>query len=159
MYGQFMDMQHIDYRLILTEDGFESLYTIKSSFSLLIFEMAHVINTDAKIVKCKNCGNYFVPEGRSDAVYCSYPLRDNKDKTCKDVGAQVTRANKEKNDTATKEYRRVYMRYKMKMSRHPEDKEAAAKFDQFTKEVQIWRNRMVNGQATADEFVEWLQQF
>ena len=35
MYGSHMDMQHIDYRLILTENGFESLYTIKSSFSLL----------------------------------------------------------------------------------------------------------------------------
>ena len=60
-------------------------------------------------MKCKNCGHYFVSEGRSDAVYCSCPLWENKDKTCKDVGAQVTRANKEKNEAAAKEYLRVCM--------------------------------------------------
>lgn len=159
MYGNHMDMQHIDYRLILTENGLESLYTIKSSFSLIIFDMAHAINTEANIVKCKNCGHHFVPEGRSDAVYCSYPLRDNKDKTCKDVGAQVTRANKEKNDVATKEYRKVYMRYKMMTNRHPDDTEAAAKFEWLTGEVREWRDKMAHGLATTDEFLSWLAQF
>ena len=48
------------------------------------------------------------------------------------VGAQVTRANKEKNDAATKEYRKVYMRYKMMTNRHPEDAAAAEKFEQLT---------------------------
>lgn len=121
--------------------------------------MAHVINTEANIVKCKNCGHYFIPEGRSDAVYCSYPLRDNKDKTCKDVGAQVTRANKEKNDAATKEYRKVYMRYKMMTNRHPEDTDAAEKFEKLTSEVRDWRNRMAHGSATTDEFLAWLARF
>lgn len=159
MYGEHMDMQHIDYRLILTEKGFESLYTIKSSFSLLIFDMAHAINTEARIGKCKNCGHYFVPEGRSDSVYCSYPLCDNKEKTCKDVGAQVTRANKEKTDAATREYRRVYMRYKMATNRHPEDKAVAAKFESLTGEIRNWRNKMADGSATTEEFLEWLGQF
>lgn len=59
------------------------------------------------------------------------PLRDNKEKTCKDVGAQITRANKEKNDVATKEYRKVYMRYKMMTNRHPEDSAAAQKFNEL----------------------------
>ena len=159
MYGNHMDMQHIDYRLILTENGFESLYTIKSSFSLLIFDMAHVINTEANIVKCKNCGHYFIPEGRSDAVYCSYPLRVSKVKSCKAVGAQVRRATKEKSDAATKEYRKVYMRYKMMTNRHPEDTDAAEKFEKLTSEVRDWRNRMAHGSATTDEFLAWLARF
>ena len=159
MYGSHMDMQHIDFRLILTEKGFESLYTIKSSFSLLIFDLAHCINAGINVVRCKNCGHYFVPEGRSDAVYCSYPLRDNKDKTCKDVGAQVTRANKEKNDAATKEYRKVYMRCKMTTNRHPDDKEAAEKLQLLTSEIKTWRSRMAEGSASTDEFLEWLRQF
>lgn len=159
MFGSHMDMQHIDYRLILTERGFESLYTIKSSFSLLIFDLAHSINNEVAIVKCKNCGHYFVPEGRSDTVYCNYPLRDNKEKTCRDVGAQITRANKEKNDAATKEYRKVYMRYKMTLNRHPEDSEAAAKFEQLSNEVREWRNKMTHGLATTEDFLKWLSQF
>ncbi len=159
MFGNHMDMQHIDYRLILTDKGFESLYTIKSSFSLLIFDMAHCINQEVRVVKCKNCGHYFVPEGRSDAVYCSYPLRDNKEKTCREVGAQVTRANKEKEDIATREYRKVYMRYKMATNRHPEDSDVAGKFQRLKGEIRSWRNRMSHGLATTEEFLEWLNTF
>lgn len=159
MYGTYMDAQHIDYRIIRTDKGFESLYTIKTSISLMLFDMAHCINMEANIVKCKNCGHYFVPEGRSDSVYCSYPLRDNKGKTCKDVGAQITRANKEKNDTTTKEYRKVYMRYKMMTNRHPEDSDAAEKFSRLTVEIKTWRNKLAHGLATTEEFLEWLKQF
>lgn len=159
MYGKYMDMQHIDYRIILTNNGFESLYTMKTSYSLMLFEMAQSINTEANIVKCKNCGHYFVPEGRSDSVYCSYPLKDNKEKTCKDVGAQITRTNKEKNDIATKEYRKVYMRYKMMTNRHPEDLEAADKFNKLRNEIKEWRNKLTHGVATTEEFLEWLNLF
>ena len=159
MYGSYMDAQHIDYRIINTDNGFESLYTIKTSISLLLFEMAHTINTEANIVKCKNCGHYFVPEKRSDSIYCSYPLRDNKEKTCKDVGAQITRANKEKTDTATKEYRKVYMRYKMMTNRHPEDADAADKFSQLTNGIKEWRNKLAHGVSTTEEFLKWLNRF
>ena len=156
MYGTYMDAQHIDYRLILTEKGFESLYTLETSISLLLFEMAHCINTEANIVKCKNCGNYFVPEGRSDAVYCSYPLRDNKEKTCKDVGAQVTRANKEKTDVLTREYRKVYMRYKMATTRHPDDSKLASQFERLTSEFKIRNAEIMSGESTTEEVLDWL---
>lgn len=159
MYSNFIDAQHIDYRIINTNNGLESLYTIKTSISLLLFEMAHSINTETKIVKCKNCGHYFVPEGRSDSLYCSFPLHDNKEKTCKDVGAQITRANKEKTDAATKEYRKVYMRYKMMTNRHPEDSDAAAKLKHLTTEAKTWRNKLANGLVTTVEFLEWLNKF
>lgn len=159
MYGDYIDMQHIDYRIIATQNGFESMYTIKSSLSLFLFELAHCIREKTKIVKCKNCGHYFVPEGRNDAVYCSYPLRNDKSKTCKDVGAQVTRANKEKNDVVTKEYRKVYMRYKMSTKRHPEDLEIAERFERLTNEIREWRNKMAQGQTTVEEFMNWLTQF
>lgn len=159
LYGTFMDMQHIDYRIILLEEKFQSLYTIKSSPSLLIFEIAHCLNAEINFVKCKNCGNYFVPEGRSDSVYCSYPLRDNDGKTCKDVGAQITRANKEKNDESTREYRKVYMRYKMMTNRHPEDIKASKKFNELTTDAKSWRKKLANGSASTEEFLNWLKKF
>lgn len=159
MFGSYMDMQHIDYRIILTENGFESLYTIKSSISLLIFDLAQCIKTNANIVKCKNCGNYFVPQKRSDSVYCTYPLHNNRGKTCKDVGAQITRANKEKNDLSTKEYRKVYMRLKMAMHRHPDNPEIKEKLSKLTGEIQDWRNKLSQGIVSLSEFIDWLKQF
>ena len=159
MFGKYIDMQHIDYRILASSKGFENLYTIKTSLSLLIFEMAQCMNTDAKIVKCKNCGHYFVPEGKVNTVYCSYPIQDNRGKTCKDVGAQVTRAKKEKGDVATKEYRKVYMRYVMMAKRHPEDKEVADKLIKLKSEVKIWRNKLADGSAETEDYLEWLRQY
>ncbi len=159
LYRDYMDMQHIDYRLVLTDRGLESLYTVKSSISLLLFEMAHCINGEVNIQKCRNCGNYFVPEGRSNTVYCSYPIRGDQGKTCRDVGAQIARTNKEKNDAATKAYRKVYMRYKQNLNRHPDDTEAAARFDKLTNEVRDWRKKMAQDEASEKEFLEWLEQF
>ena len=72
-YGGLMDMQHIDYRILATVDkGLESLFTVKSSLSLVLFEMAHAQQADQRFSVCPNCGNIFVPEGRSDIVYCNY---------------------------------------------------------------------------------------
>lgn len=159
MYSGLIDIQHIDYRIVVTSNGFESLYTVKSSMSLLMFEIAHCIQSNVKISNCKNCGNYFIPERRTDEVYCSYPLRDDKTKTCKDVGAQITRANKEKNDTATKKYRQMYMRYKMANKRHPDDTVAAERLEKLTKEAKAWRNRIIHGKTTTEDYIKWLEGF
>ena len=159
LYGDYMNMQHIDFRIAYIDGEFASLYTIKSSLSLLLFEIAHSIDAETQFVKCQNCNQYFVPEGRSDAVYCSYPAPQNIEKTCKEIGAQVARANKEKSDITTKEYRKVYMRYMMHMTRHPNDEERAAKLRQLTSEVKEWRNKLAHGIVTEEEFLEWLNQF
>lgn len=159
MYSRYIEMQHIDFRIIAIEGKFASLYTIKSSMSLFLFEIAHAIDAEVTIVKCQNCGNYFVPEGRSDAVYCSFRSPQNPNKMCKEIGAQITRANKEKNDVATKSYRKVYMRYVMHMNRHPGDKKKQAMFNQLTQGVREWRKNMEDGTATVEQFLDWLNGF
>lgn len=103
LYSSLIDMQHIDFRILCTDRGLENMYTIKTSLSLLIFEHANSFNNNVQFVKCANCGKIFIPEGRSDTIYCSRPAPQNKDKTCKDIGAQIARANKEKTDTTTHE--------------------------------------------------------
>ena len=159
LYSSLIDMQHIDFRILSTEKGLENMYTIKTSLSLLIFEHANSCNADVKFVKCSNCGKIFIPEGRSDTIYCSRPSPQNKEKTCREIGAQIARANKEKTDTTTHEYRKVYMRYKMMLSRKPGTREVWKKFDKLTTEVKTWRKKLENGSANTDQFLEWLSQF
>ena len=158
-YGEHMELQHIDYKLALIEGKFAELFTIKSSMSLILFEAAHVMDSETAIIKCKNCGQYFVPTGRSDSIYCSYPSPQDPEKTCKDIGAQVSRSNKEKTDVTTKEYRKVYMRYKMLMRRHPEEESYEEQFIRLTSEVKEWRNKLAHGMATTEEFLAWLMEF
>lgn len=158
-YSTFIQMQHIDFRIVVTESGLESMYTLKSSISLLLFDMANSINQEANFKKYPNCEYVFVPDGRSDTIYCSYPSPQNKDKTCREIGAQIARANKEKNDIVTREYRKTYMRYKMKTQRHPGDKNAREKFSALTTDIKGWREDLAQGTKTTEQFLEWLSQF
>lgn len=151
--------QDINYKIIFLEGELQSVYTINSAMSLLLFDFAHVWKNDTAFVKCKNCGKYFVPAGRSDSKYCPYPLTDDSEKTCRDVGAQNTRADKEKNDTTTKEYRRVYMKLNMTAKRHPEDEAAQEKLQRIKLEVKAMRNRLVHGEISTEDFLQWLSQF
>lgn len=158
-YSEYLDMQHIDFRIINTEKGLQSLYTIRSTISLFIFELAHCINVDTNFVKCPNCKNYFVPEGRCDTLYCSYPSPQNGNKKCSEIGAKIARANKEKNDVVTREYRKIYMRYKMMSRRHPYNRRISEIFEELTTGVKEWRGKLSQGIATTEEFLNWLKQF
>ena len=158
-YGSFIDFQHIDYRIIILENGLNNMYTIRSSISLLLFEVANCLKNDINFSRCPNCNKYFVAEGRSDIIYCSYPSPQNPEKTCREIGAQITRANKEKTDVVTREYRKVYMRLQMITKRHPENREARKKFDRLTAEVKEWRENLKNGTGTVEQYLSWLKEF
>lgn len=159
LFTEMVSMQHIDYRIINIEGRLRSHYMIKTGMSLLTFEFAHWLDKGVPFAKCANCSRYFIPDGRSDQIYCTYSSPQNKEKTCREIGAQVTRANKEKNDVVTREYRKRYMRYKMFTRRHPGNREAAKQFDSLTEGMSDWRSKLANGTATTDQFLEWIEQF
>ena len=121
-YGpENLQFQQIDFKIVAIEGKMVSLYTIQSSLPLLLFEVAHLIEEGIQFKQCKNCGNYFIPTGRNDSIYCDYPSPQNPDKSCKVIGAQAAMAEKIKNDEATHLYRKIYMRNKMLQKRHPEN--------------------------------------
>lgn len=159
LYSNLIATQHIDYRIVSTDKALESLYTIKTSMSLLLFEMAHCINRNIMFVKCKNCGQYFVPDGRADQIYCTYTSPQNINKTCREVGAQIAWANKEKNDEVTRAYRKAYMRRKMYAKRHPESRKARQTIDALTEGMAEWRIKLAEGSGSVDQFMEWIQQY
>ena len=159
MYGSFISVQHIDYRILALNTGLTPLYTIKTSLSLLLFEMAQTQKADTTFHVCPNCNQVFVPEGRKDTVYCSYPSPQNKEKSCREIGAQIARANKEKTDIVTSEYRKAYMRHKMMTKRHPYDKEKRNRFDSLTTGMKEWRVKLADCTATSEQFLSWLEQY
>lgn len=159
LYASNIDFQHIDFHIMFYDNAFHSIYTIKSSMSLIMFEAAHAMDADIKFVKCKNCGNYFVPMGRSDSVYCGYPSPQDQTKECREVGANATRARKMKNDILTQEYRRLYMRLKMAIKRHPDDDDLKARFTELTEGMKTRKKQKTDGTLSADSILEWLSAF
>lgn len=155
-FTEHIDFQHIDYKILNIEGRFHSVYTLETCVSLILFEAAHAIEQDTKFVKCKNCGCYFVPIGRSDALYCGYPSPQDRNKTCRDLGAQATRARMLKNDIVTQEYRRLYMRLKMAIKRHPDDPTLQQKFDSLTEGMKEKRKKRDMGELNSDDILEWI---
>lgn len=156
MYGENVDFQHFDFSIMLYENVFHSIFIIKSSLSLILFEAAHAMDAGTKFIKCKNCGKYFVPIGRSDALYCGYPSPQDPSRNCRDIGPQATRTKKMKSDAATQEYRRLYMRLKMAMKRHPENEQLQYSLGKLTGEMKEWRKKQIAGEATADDILVWI---
>jgi hypothetical protein len=159
LYSENADCQQIDFRILLYEHGFHSVYNIKSSISLIMFEAAHAIDAGTKFVKCKNCGRYFVPVGRSDSLYCGYPSPQDPTKQCRDVGANATRARKMKSDTLTQEYRRLYMRLKMALKRHPDNEELGQQLTELTDGMKLRRQQQKDSVLSTDDILEWLHAF
>ena len=158
-YLKCQNVQDIGYRIAYYNHRFNSIYTIKSIISLFLFDTAHVLDSHIYPVKCKNCGEYFIPQKRSDTRYCNYPSPQNPEKTCKEIGAQLTWAKKEKTDDVTREYRKVYMRLKMKVNRHPDNQEAIRQLERLTSGIKEWRKKLENKEAETAEFMEWLKEF
>lgn len=156
LYSENVEQQEFDFSIMLYEGKFHSVYSINSSLSLIIFEMAHAIDTEAKIVKCRNCNNYFVPVGRADSMYCGYPSPQDVNKDCRDIGAQATRTRKMKNDVVTQEYRRLYMRLTMGIKRHPEDLKLKKALEDLTKEMKTLRKQHAEGTVSSDDILEWI---
>ena len=159
MCSDMIAMQHIDFRIIALDGTFRKMYSINSAFSLLLFEVINCVEKQVKIKKCKNCNKFFIPEGRKDTLYCSYPAPQDKEKTCREIGAQVARANKEKTDVVTQEYRKRYLAHKMKVRRHPGDIRYSKVLNELIEGMKEWRPKLKEGSATTEQFLNWIKNY
>ena len=159
LFTDHLGGQEIGYKIVLHDGRFKSLYLIKSSISLALFELAHIIENSVIVKKCRNCGQYFVPEGRSDTIYCNEIADQNHGKTCKEIGAQILRSKKEKADVTTKEYRRIYAKTHMQSKRHPDNKQIIDKLQRLRTEAKIYRSKLEKGEINAEQFLEWVRGF
>lgn len=158
LFTDYLEVQEIDYKVVSMEEGLMQVYTAKTPLSLLILEVSKMIEHETVLVKCKNCGNYFVPTGRNDVKYCGFKAPQNPEKTCKEVGAQLSRMRKEKEDIITREYRKKYMQYMMRIKRHPEDQKNKEAFARLKKDAKEMKKKYSNKEITKKELVKWIKE-
>lgn len=123
-------------------------YRTKNILTFVYYEFCNILdNFDIK--KCKNCGDYFVPQYRSNEVYCVY---------CKDIGY----VNKVKNDELLRLYNTAYKTKHAQKQRSTRGQGEAAK-EMYNNTLETWREtarqRLVDAQSgviTVDEFKEFL---
>ena len=129
-----------------------SCNNIIQSFIVELFEIATTENIDIK--RCKNCGKYFVPDSRSNEIYCNNIYENNK--TCKEVGHFRTQQRLMKEDDDLRIYRNVYQKLLLRTRRNPDNEQYEKEFQQFKEKNIELREKINNGEITQEKYMEWL---
>ncbi|HIY02404.1 MAG TPA: hypothetical protein IAA26_11255 [Candidatus Blautia faecipullorum] len=90
-------------------------YSMCDIYSLFSIDTLNVQEKKICIKRCENCGRLFLPQTRSDEIYCDNICENGK--TCKQIGY----ANKLKADPFKAEYRKAYKTQHAKMKRNQEN--------------------------------------
>ncbi len=132
-------------------------YTFESNdiCQLLIIELQEIICMDKfEIKKCKNCGKYFVPEKRTDELYCTNIYEDGK--TCKEIGSFKVKQKMINNDDDLRTYRNVYQKLLLRTRRNPENIQYEKEFEKFKEDNRKMRKKLNKGKVNYEEYIEWL---
>ena len=63
------------------------------------------------IKKCQNCGMYFIPNAKTDEIYCDYPKENSK--PCRDLGAFQSYTQRLKDNKAMGEIKNFQLNLKL----------------------------------------------
>ena len=115
----------------------------------ILEELSKISNYPIK--KCQNCGMYFIPNAKTDEVYCDYPKQNLK--PCRELGAFQSYTERLKNNQAMGEYRRTYQQKFMQVKK---DKNKAKNFEKWKKQAKEKINDMKKGKLTEKEVYDWI---
>lgn len=118
-------------------------YQIVSLDELLNIYIRDIIDNKVVIKKCKNCGNYFLPNNKQ--VYCE---------ECKNIPY-----DQKKNTSLIRiTYRNNYKNQHNKMARNmKKDKQIREKFNLWNKEAKEMTKKCEDGKMSLDELKEWFK--
>ena len=156
-FKDFTGTQDIDCKLMFFNGKFNFIYMMNDINSFFIFEVYQILEKEILIKRCANCGRYFIPINRSDAIYCDRASPKDKSMTCKEYGSQKLWYDKLKENKTMKLYRNIYMAKQMLAKRNPDIKEYQQDFEQYKIESKEWKKDIKDGTKTEDEFVTWLK--
>lgn len=130
-------------------------FTCTNIIQSLIIELLEIATTEnIEIKKCKNCGKYFVPDNRSDEIYCSNIYENGK--TCKEVGHFRTQQKLMQLNDDLRIYRNVYQKLLLRTRRNPDNDKYEKEFQKFKNKNIELKEKINNGEITQEEYMEWL---
>lgn len=96
-------------------------YQTDNIYSFLSMETMHIEKNCIIVKKCANCGKFFIPNKRSDEIYCDNIFIKDSGKTCKDIGYEIKLGK----DVFRSAYRTAYktQRARIKYNSHIPDYE------------------------------------
>lgn len=135
-------------------------YHIDSAYNVLV--QVAVVSFDElarrkKILrKCANCGHWFIPENRSDTLYCDRVSPQELTMDCKTYASQRLWYQKQKSDELAVLSRNILSAKGMLAKRNPDIPAYQRSYDYFRAERMKWKRAMEAGEVTRDTYRKWL---
>lgn len=130
--------------------NFESYYSSYNIGSLCYVEFMEILKRGLIIKKCaiRKCGMYFIPEGRSDTLYCD---------SCRNGGAHNAYKQKLLENDYLKLYNKEYQRRYQKIRNYPKSIRETK-----LKEIRSWvkkaKLKMDEPGLTPEQFEQWIDE-
>ena len=122
--------------------------------SILAIEFKEFISDKRHVIKqCKNCGRYFIPENLRDIKYCNNIFKDNK--TCKELGKQISYKKSLKDDELLDMYRKRYLSLASSVSHYGTEK-AIEKFENYKKSGAVMKKKYLDKEISGKDFKKWI---
>lgn len=110
--------------------------------------------------KCQNCGKYFIPDKRSDTLYCYNPSPADSSLPCNEYAAKKLSYIRQCATDVSKLSRNILSKRGTIAKRHPESIEFKESYDYFRYNRKLWIEKL-NNDPNNDELIElyrkWLQ--
>lgn len=150
-------MRQDETQRIVSKANINSSYFIECSdiIQALLIELLEIAKLNIEIKKCRNCGKFFVPDNRSDEIYCSNIYENGK--TCKEIGHFKVQQKLIQENDDLRIYRNVYQKLLLRTRRNPTNVKYARDFEFFKDDNNKWRENISKGISTEKEYIEWLK--
>lgn len=142
-------------REIMQENAIDvvQMYVIRDLDDLIRFELLNIITNELVLKKCKYCGHYFVPYGRSDMEYCPR-VYAGENKPCDQIGAMKLYQAKKQDDPVEMAFKKAYRRMNSKARRKIISQ---SEFYYWSEQARKKRDECHEGIITLGEFKNWLE--
>ena len=119
--------------------------------SFLYYDFWNGLRLNRLPTKCGLCGRFFLLEGGKYSRYCTNPLPDEPDKTCRDVGSKRRYDDRCKTDPVWQTYNRAYNAH---YARYMKKKMTAAEFEAWSRHASELRDRAAGDSISFEEYYE-----
>ena len=150
-------MRQDETQRIVSKANINSSYFIECTdiIQTLLIELLEIAKLNIEIKKCRNCGKFFVPDNRSDEIYCSNIYENGK--TCKEIGHFKVQQKLIQENDDLRIYRNVYQKLLLRTRRNPSNTKYAREFEIFKDDNNKWKENISKGVSTEKEYIEWLK--
>ncbi len=119
--------------------------------SFLFYDFFNGIKRNYLPNQCKQCGRFFLICAGKYYSYCDRPLKDEPNKTCRDIGARKRYDDKCKTDPVWQTYNRAY---KAHYARYMKKKMTVTEFEQWSRMASELRDKAIAEEIPYEQYYE-----